>query len=510
MSQRTQKSAFNLITSIGSQLLTVVLSFVSRSVFIYTLDARYLGINGLFTNIISLLSLAELGVGTALIFSMYEPLAHNDKKKLAALTKFYKKLYTIIGIVIAILGLLLFPFLDFFINLDVGVPNVEYYYLLFLLQSVCSYFMVYKTSIMIADQKNYILTRNTMICNTCATFTQIAVLLLWKNYAIYLMVIVFFNILGNFYNSRVAEKQYPYINDNEVLDSTEKRVIWDNIKSMFMYKLGGVALNNTDNILISKLVGTLEVGLYSNYSLILQKISNLTSLVFTSLQASLGNLNVDANPQKKKFMFDILSLMSFWIYGFCSICFCILFQDFICIWVGEDYLLSNATMYVSVANFYLQGVLYPIWCFRNTTGLFKETKYTMIIASILNIILSIVFGIKWGMFGIFIATVISRLFTNIWYDPYRLFKSYFNTSVMPYFVGEILRLIFIFSFIVASEFLFMNVSLGVGWSRLIIKAVYCTVAVNGIFFIRYHNNEAFRFIMKKIMEMGKRMFNKMK
>lgn len=508
MSQRTQKSTFNLITSIGSQLLTTILSFVSRSVFIYSLDARYLGINGLFTNIISLLSLAELGVGTALIFSMYEPLAHNDRKKLAALTRFYKKLYTVIGIVIAMLGVALFPFLDFFINLDVGVPNVEYYYLLFLLQSVCSYFMVYKTSIMIADQKNYILTRNTMICNTCATITQIAVLLLWKNYAIYLMVIVLFNIFGNFYNSKVAEKQYPYINDNEVLDSTEKKVIWDNIKSMFMYKLGGVLLNNTDNILISKLVGTLEVGVYSNYSLILQKISNMTSLVFTSLQASLGNLNVDATPQKKKFMFDILSLMSFWIYGFCSICFCILFQDFICIWIGESYLLGNATMYVCVANFYLQGVLYPIWCFRNTTGLFKETKYTMIIASALNIILSIVLGMKWGMLGIFIATIISRLCTNIWYDPYRLFKSYFNTSVIPYFVGEILRLIFIISFVIGSEILFMNIPLGVGGTRLFIKAVYCTVAVNGIFYSRYHNNESFCYVMEKVMEMIKKLINK--
>lgn len=504
MSQRTQKSTFNLITSIISQFLTIALSFVSRSVFIYTLDARYLGINGLFTNIISLLSLVELGISTALIFSMYEPLAHDDKKKLAALTKFYKKLYTIIGIVIATLGLLLFPFLDFFINLDVGVPNVKYYYLLFLLQSVCSYFMVYKTSIMIADQKNYILTRNTMFFNICATITQIVVLLLWRNYAIYLIVIVVFNILGNLYNSRVAEKQYPYINDNEDLDSVEKKAIWENIKSMFMYKLGGVILNNTDNILISKLVGTLEVGFYSNYSLILQKVSNLTSLVFTSIQASLGNLNVDAMPQKKKAMFDILSLMSFWIYGFCSICFCILFQDFMCIWVGEEYLLGNATMYVSVANFYLQGVLYPIWCFRNTTGLFKETKYTMILASFLNIVLSIALGIIWGMFGIFIATVISRLCTNIWYDPYRLFKSYFHVSVKSYYIGEVLRLLFIVLFVAVSELLFMNFSLGVGWYRLLIKMIYCIVVVNGIFFIRYRNTQAFKFLVGKLLEICKK------
>lgn len=155
MASRTQNTTYNLIINIGSQFLTIVLSFVSRSVFIYTLDARYLGVNGLFTNIISLLSLAELGVSTALVFSMYQPLAHHDKRKLAALTQFYKKLYRVIGFVIAGCGLLLFPFLDFFINLDVGIPHVKYYYLLFLLQSVCSYFMVYKTSIMTAPKGIY-------------------------------------------------------------------------------------------------------------------------------------------------------------------------------------------------------------------------------------------------------------------------------------------------------------------------------------------------------------------
>ena len=161
-------------------------------------------------------------------------------------------------------------------------------------------------------------------------------------------------------------------------------------------------------------------------------------------------------------------------------------------------------MYVSVANFYLQGVLYPIWCFRNTTGLFKETKYTMILASFLNIVLSIALGIIWGMFGIFIATVISRLCTNIWYDPYRLFKSYFHVSVKSYYIGEVLRLLFIVLFVAVSELLFMNFSLGVGWYRLLIKMIYCIVVVNGIFFIRYRNTQAFKFLVGKLLEICKK------
>lgn len=503
MESRTKNTTYNLIINVGSQILTIILSFVSRSVFIYTLDARFLGINGLFTNIISLLSLAELGVGTALVFSMYEPLAHHDEKKLAALTMFYKNLYRVIGCVIAAGGLFLFPFLDFFINLDVGIPNVEYYYLLFLLQSVCSYFMVYKTSIMIADQKGYILQRNTMIINTIATLTQIAVLLIFKNYVLYLVVIVFFNIFGNYYNSRISQRKYPYINQNVKLDKIEKQQIWSNIMSMFMYKLGGVVLNNTDNILISKIVGTIEVGFYSNYNLIINKVGNMTSLVFTSLQASLGNLNVDADDKKKKFIFEVLSLASFWIYGFCSICFCMLLQDFIVLWIGPEYLLSNTIMYICVINFYLQGVLYPVWCFRNTTGLFKDTKYTMIIASIINIVASVILGLYWGMAGIFIATILSRVFTNIWYDPYKLFHSYFHSSVKKYYVTELVRALFLVVFISGSQWIFEYINISNGWICIVIKAIYCIIVTNSIFFLYFRKKETFRFVCSKVNGMIK-------
>lgn len=508
MTTRTQKSIYNLITSIGAQIVAVFLSFVSRSVFIHSLDVRYLGVNGLFTNIISLLSLAELGVGTALIYSMYEPLAHNDTKKLAALTSFYKKLYTYIGVIVLVIGLALFPFLDFFINLDVGIPHVEYYYLLFLIQSVSSYFMVYKTSIMIADQKNYILNRNTMIINTIATITQIIVLLLWKNYVVYLLVIVVFNIFGNYYNSKVAQKRYQYIENKESLDTSEKKNIWNNIRSMFLYKMGGVLLNNVDNVLISKIVGTIEVGFYSNYSLLINKVGNITSLVFTSLQASLGNFNVDADEERKKILFDTLSLISFWLYGFCSICFCLLIQDFIVLWVGEEYLLDNVTMYIRVANFYLQGVLYPIWCFRNTTGLFNDTKYTMLVASVINVVLSVMFGVRWGTAGILAATIVSRLLTNIWYDPYKLFHNYFKKSVKKYFYTEIGRVVFLFSFIAISQCLFTWLNIDGIIGNLVLKLLYCIVVFNMFVLIRYRKERTFRFLYEKFERMYKARFTK--
>lgn len=497
MSSRIKKSAYNLATNIGAQSLTILLSFISRTVFIITLDANYLGINGLFSNILSILSLADLGVGTAIIYSMYQPLANNNTKKLAALTQFFGRVYIIIAIVIACLGMALYPFLDFFVNLDVNIPNIKIYYLLFLAQSVASYLFIYKTSIVNADQKGYIINGNAMVINTISVIIQIVELLLFKSYIAYLIIQIATSILCNYFISRVSVKRYPYIEDKEQLDKSEKIEIWNNIKSMFMYKLGGVILNNTDNILISKIIGTVFVGIYSNYAMIITKVGNLISVIFISIQASVGNLNVEANSAKRFSIFKVLSFVSFWLYGFCSISFCVLLQDLMNLWLGNSYQLNNNVVYISVFNFYLQGVLYPIWCFRNTTGLFNYTKYTMIVASVINIVLSIVMGICWGLFGILLATAISRLITNIWFEPYKLFNMYFNKSSKNYYIFEIVRLSFLIIFIAFSQILFDSVCISNIYIRLMVKAIYCATVPNLIIYFRYRKTEEYLYIYDK-------------
>lgn len=496
---RIQNSQRNFYISILSQIITLILSFVSRTVFVRTLGMDYLGINGLFTNIISVLSLAELGVGTAIVYSMYRPLAEHDTKKLAALTQYYCSLYKMIAIIVLLVGLGIFPFLDSIINLDTAIPNVKYYYLLFLGETVTSYLIIYKTSIITADQKGYIVTKNRMLANIIASVLQIAVLVSIKNYVIYLMIRILIPLAANYYSSRVASKLYPFIDDKESLSKEERRSIWNNIKSMFLYRVGGVILNNTDNILISSLINTTLVGMYSNYSMLITRVTGFTSLIFSSVQASLGNLNVDANEEKKYEIFNILSLLSFWVYAFCSVCFCILFQDFIAIWLGTEYQLPQDVVYIAVLNFYFEGVLYPIWCYRQTTGLFHETKYTMLVASTINLILSIILGKQIGLFGIFVATAISRICTNLWYDPYILFKKYFNMSPKEYFMKQLLYILTIIVLVAIGQWLFCLLSISNIYFRFIVKTGYCILVPNFIFLLFFYRTEEFRYIIDHVI-----------
>lgn len=496
---RTQNSKRNILLSVANQILTILLSFASRTVFIYFLGAEYLGLNGLFSNILSVLSLSELGISSAMTFSMYKPLADGNKQSISALITFYKKLYSIVGAVIAALGLTILPFLSFIVNGEEQVSNIHIYYLLFLANSVSSYFFTYKTSVIIADQKEYTLKVLNMAAAAATFVIQYIVLLIMRSFAAYLIVQLVVSVALNAVCAAKAERMYPYIKEKQELPSEEKRTIFDNVKSFFAYHLGSVVLNNIDNILISILINTITVGIYSNYNLIITKISSITQLFFTSIQSSIGNLNTDASAERKYDLFKLLCFVQFWIYGFCSICFCVLFQDFIVLWLGENFLIDKVSMYMGIATFYIQGYLYPIWCFRNTTGLFRQAKYIMLPAAAINLVLSIIMGIKFGLAGILAATVIARLLTNMWFEPYTLFKKYFFKPVSRYFIKQFLQVLLVIGIIFIIEFGFSFAAIDSPILLFSAKLIVCLIVPNGIFFIMFRKTDEFKTIIKKIM-----------
>ena len=498
MKSRTENSAHNLIYSIVAQLSTVILTFFSRTVFIESLGEEYLGINGLFSNIITILSLAELGIGTAIVYSMYQPISEGNEEKIAALVGYYKHLYSILAIAVTGIGLAFFPFLDFFINFDRDIPYIKYYYFLFLLQTVSSYLIVYRTSILTADQKNFLITRNEIIGNFVSVIGQILVLKLTDSYALYTIVHIVVGLAVNWINSRRAVRYYPYITEKHVLSTKEKKDIWINIKSMFAYKVGGVILNNTDNLLISKLVGTVVVGYYSNYSLLISKISNMVNLIFTSIQASLGNYNVEKEGKDMYSMFKIISFIEYWVYAFCSISFCLLTNDFIELWIGKRFVLADNILYVCVLNFYIQGVLYPIWCYRNTTGLFKDTRFLMYFAAVINLVLSILLGMRYGLLGILVSTAIARMATNLWYEPYILFDKYFSIKVKEYYFRELGRIVKIGLYIVISQFIFNKIQIERLGILLLVKIGYCVFVPNILLWIENRKSEEYSYVLQRV------------
>lgn len=497
---RMRNSALNITAGILYQLLMLLLNFASRTIFIRILGVEYLGINGLFTNILSVLSLAELGVGSAIVYSMYKHLAEDDKTKLTALINYYKKLYNTIAAVIAVVGLALVPFLDYLVNLETPIESITLYYILFLANSVMSYLFVYRTSIATADQKSYKLKVYNMAFALIQFTLQIIVLLTTHNYVLYIIVQIFCALSVNIICTRKTVQLYPFIKGKEQLQADDKREIWSNIKSLFLYQIGGVVLNNTDNILISVILGTIWVGYYSNYSMIIAQIGGFTSIIFVSLQASIGNLNAEGDAQKQFFIFKVLNLVSFWAYGFCAVCFCILFQDFITLWLGSSFLVDMMAVYMAVATFYLQGVLYPIWCYRQTTGLFKHTKYTMFFASIINLGLSIWWGYEFGLVGILAATVVARLATNIWYEPYKLHKLFFGTSPKKYYINQMVNIVLLISVIALVSVIATGVPVYNPIVNFTIKMLICVIVPNGIFFLIFRKTDEFKYLYDKSLK----------
>ena len=218
--------------------------------------------------------------------------------------------------------------------------------------------------------------------------------------------------------------------------------IFRNLYSVFLYKISGVMLNATDNTLISILVNTTMVGYYSNYSMIITNITNLINTLFYSLTASLGNLVVREKAERRYQVFQMMQSISVILSTICICGFTFLIQDFIRLWLGKQFVLDNVILITIISNFYLGIILLPVWVYREATGFYQQTKYIMILTAIINLGLSIWWGIMWGVAGIIGASVVARLLTYVWYEPVLLFKEYFGKSSWIYFKGILESIIF--------------------------------------------------------------------
>lgn len=503
---RIKNSLINISFGLFGQLISILINFSMRTVFIQILGIEYLGLEGLFSGILMALSLANLGFDTAIIYSLYKPLAEKDKVKIQALMNLYSKAYKIVGLVILSSGLLLVPFLKYFINGETSVENISLIYLLFLLNTAVSYLFVYKQSILIADQKAYIISKVHIYFVIVSNVIQILLLLITKNYILILITQIIFRILENIYIVKITNKLYPYINvkNNSKLTSEDKKEFYKNLYSLFLYKISGVIINGTDNIIISKFINLTFVGLYSNYLLIISTISNLVSYVFHSLTASVGNLNVTGSVDKKFLIFRVVNFLSFWIFGVTSICLWIGLNPFITIWLGEKYILSDFVVFSILLNFYTMGLQNGPTMFRETTGLFRKGQYRPLFAAFLNLFFSIVLVKYIGLPGVFIGTVLSRLCIYFWYDPYIIYKNVFGKPLIAYFNRYLLNISLIMLLIWISSYLCSNINIGNQMMDFVIDSIISLVISNLILFLFFRKTEEFKYLLNIILSLKKR------
>lgn len=503
MSQsRIKNTSRNFIYAVILQIVKIALMFIVRIVFVYQLGEAYLGVNGLFTNIIGILSLADLGITTALMYSLYKPLAENNEQKIKEYIEYFRKVYYVISLIITLIGIAIIPFLKYLVNLPSEMPDIYLYYVLLLANSVISYLFIYKTTLLSADQKMYIINRYDIIFQFVLSIMQIIILVIWKSFIGYLVSNIVCTILSNIMKAKKTDEIYPYLKkkNKTALSKQEKKQIFSNLFSLSFYKIGGIIQTNTDSIITSIFVGTVTVGYYSNYSTIILSVTTFLTMIFTSLKASVGNYLVFKKEEEQLKLFNMLEVYNYWLVAFCSICFIVLIPDFINICFGEQYILSFAVLIWAVLNFYTSNIRQSLWTYRETMGVFKKTKYTTIVTAIINIGLSILLGYFFGLAGIIAATVIARMIYAWWKEPLVIYKDYFKSSPMPYFITYIKRLVLLFGITAVTYFIANVIPIANIYISFLLKCIICVCVPAIIFFVIYRKNEAFVYITNNLLK----------
>ena len=366
---RTRYTMINMLVNIGGQFFAMLLSFINRMVFIRCLSAAYLGVNCLFTDVLSILNFAELGIGTAMVFSMYEPAARDDERKLAQLMNLYKWMYRAVAVSVLLFGLVLLPFLPHFIKGGEEIEHITLIYIIYVLGSASSYLLSYKSSIYQAYQKGYIRAGWNMVCELLKTILQTTVLLLTGNFILYLVVQQVVQLLPNIMVSRRADNEFPYLKEcHELPEKEERNGILKNIGAMSMHKLATVIVNNTDSLLMSSFIGLTAVGIYSNYRMVIINVQNIIVKLLSAFTGSVGNLSASEEPAKVYRIYREMDFMFFVLNAYFAAGMFIFINPFIAIFFGEQYCFSTVTVALIITSFFITGLRRVNLIFREGMG----------------------------------------------------------------------------------------------------------------------------------------------
>lgn len=507
---RTEKSLLNMATGLISKGMTYIIRFVLRTVFIYTLTSEYLGVSSVFSSILTLLSLTDLGFSIALPFSLYKPLAENDTKRVNMIMRYYSKIYLCVGGAVLVIGLGLTPFLPLLIA-ETTIDNITLIYVLYVLQTAASYLFIYRKTLITADQKSYVVTTIDCICQIITCTAQIIVLVVFKSFIGYLIISIAGTILTNLVISQKCLKYYPYLKEpcHEKLSKNEKRLMTKRIGSLAVYKIAIAVETSISSVIITKFMGLSVAGIWSNYVLVITSVSGILQIVLNSLTASIGNLISEANNEKIYKIYRTLNYISYWAYGVVSICIYVLIQSFVGdIWIDNTYLISDFDAALMVLSAYICGTQNMNGNFRDAYGLFWEGRYRPIIMIALQIGLSTLFASWLGIAGVYIGIILSRLLSVGIIDPiivhkyglhkncFGYYKDYFGQLILAVAVAVGFK--FVFSFIPSTSILM--------W---VIKGVVVFLASNLIYLMIFIKSDSVIFMKEKassvIEKIGARM-----
>ncbi len=502
---RTSNVIKNSGASILNRLVQMMIQFVIRTVFIHVLGNEYTGISSLFTDILQVLSLMELGLDASMTYSLYKPLSRNDTAKVASLLNFYRSAFNLIGVGVLVSGVICTPFLKYIIK---GVPNITEdirgIFLMYVATTAFSYFMIYRTILLNADQQSRIAMNVRTITMVIETGIEVVLLFIFRKFYAYLIIRFFSVIIRNLIITYITTKKYPnyFKGTCEPLPEDEKRILLRDLACLTVYNTSGVVINSTDSIFISAFTGTVEVAIITNFTLITNSVRSAVNQVVNAAKPSIGNLAATRSEQQQKVVFDRMNFIAFAVSCICCTCFMTLLNPFVGdIWFNESYKIPQGIIFIIVINFYIAVMVFPMESFRSANGLFVQGWIRPAVMAVMNIVLDFYMGKRWGIGGIFLATTISRVLTQVWYDPYLVYKHVFKEAVGSYYLDYVKYFVITMSSCLLSFFVCQRLIIPNRFLNIIIRGLI-SVAIPSLFiWVIFRNTTEFEYIedmMKKV------------
>lgn len=497
--ERTKNAYRNILWGILEKCESLLLPFVARTVLLKVLGSQYLGLNSLFASILSVLSISELGFGSAIVFSMYKPIAEGDDDTLRALLNAYRKIYLVVGSLILAAGLAVVPFLPKLIK--GGCPadvNLYILYGIHLFDTVIGYYLFsYKASLFSAHQRNDLLSKRTMIVSALGNLSKIAVLLIVRSYYAYAFVAPFTTLATNFLNAYYAKKMYPHLYCKGTISAEMKQGIQKRIVGLISFKIYNVIFTSVDTIIISAFLGLTPLAIYNNYYYIQTSIVGFITILTRSITAGIGNKMITNSREDNYRDFKRIVFMNGWLVSFCSVCLVCLYQPVMRLWVGEELMFPMFTMVLMVLYFFLPRLTAITYTYREAAGLWWEDRFRPLVATAVNLCVNLILVRIIGMDGVIISTLICSVFINIPWGSIILFKHYFKRTPMEYY-GKLFFYLVTTAAAAGITWVICQVVAGDGFGGLIIKAAICVVIPNLLFWAVYHKMDEYSYVDQTI------------
>ena len=510
--ERKKNAISGTVFGVILKVTQIIFQFIIRTIFIKTLGAEYLGLNSLFTAILQVLNLAELGVSSALVFSMYRPIAENDSEKICQLMNLYKRYYRLIGLVVLVAGVMLVPFLPHLIKGTVP-PDINLYviYAMNLAATVLSYWLfAYRNSLFIAHQRNDIISIITIIVSFCQYAIQVIALLLLKNYYAFLTVTIISQIANNVVTAAVSKKFFPEYNPHGSVTDSEKKQINSKVRDLFTSKIGGVINNSADSIVISSLLGLELLAIYQNYYYIISAIMAMFSIFFGACNAGVGNsLIVNSIEQNRKLLYNI-NHVAFIAINFCCACFVSLCQNFMELWVGEQYTLNFEFVLLFAVYLIAEEAPRTLVLFKDAGGIWRHDRFRPLIAASVNICLNIILTPFIGLYGIILSTVFALLFVAYPWLIININRRLFPINIRKYLLRVFLYILTICLSTTISYFTSRLVTLTSILTTIAIRIIIAGILSTSLFMIVFSWTKENRYVIEQINNIRKKIFNKRK